>query len=109
VGDTTEDYGGRVTETPKRQRLTEEELHEAYGAIRLCHPKIPRVYADHLQAREDRKALAAEIRATAFYRDNHGDGALCWCGPEYGPCYVGAGTRDPDCERRTRLLAEVGE
>jgi hypothetical protein len=103
-----------MTETPKRRRLTDEEKTALRATVNGSTKRTPSVMAaesvlelDHDQAREDRKALARELRSSVMYRRNDGDGALCWCGPEDGPCYVFE--RDPDCERRTRLLAEVGE
>ncbi len=93
-----------MTETQKRQRLTEEELHEAYGAIRLCHPKIPRVYADHMQAREDRKALVQLLRDGSRYDSE--TGSRCWCQSGQFPCWNRDAT-EVYCARAMTLLAEV--
>lgn len=46
----------------QRKRLTDDEVLEKYGLVRLSDLRLPALRADHLQAREDRKRLAAALR-----------------------------------------------
>jgi hypothetical protein len=53
-----------MTETPKRKRLTDEEFLEYLNDCGIDpNGPLSRMEADHLQAREDRKALVTRMRA----------------------------------------------
>jgi hypothetical protein len=98
-----------LTETPKRRRLTDEDVRRCYewnGGLPMP-PTHEKMRADHEQAREDRRALARLLRDGADYTDEH-TGSMCWCnGGRESPCYVG--TPSEFCLRRNVLLREVGE
>lgn len=65
--------------------------------------------ADHLQAREDVKRLAAGLRETAGWTGTSGSpsGDSCWC--HDGPCFRSEDGRatDATCRKLSALLAEV--
>ena len=90
----------------QRKRLTDAEYRDDL-LDRGIDPDgaLSQMEADHLQAREDRKRLAAEVRKLSDYEQEY-TGSMCWCNDgREAPCYVG--TPSDMCLRLNLLLREV--